>query len=213
MATQTRTTDAWKSITELRGRPTRDRAATERELNSMFRSGELPKDLTGPTEGMLVTTVTNPLLDPVVRLITNLWMPWHGKRFDDTGVSGTNVFADSAVVPARLLWPFYKTTDAESGRLAFDFATYPDAGQLDPDVQVMVIDYAAVDGNPRLIIRRIRDELVEVHPHVYLGKVLFQLPTLPSLPGMDTLHKVPLIQTLASDRYALIGYFALRCAG
>ena len=212
MATQLRTTDAWEWITDLRGRPVRDRGATERELNGMFRSGTLPKGLTGPTEGMLVTTVTNPLLDPVVRLITNLWMPWQGKRFDEGGESGTNLFTDSAVVPARLLWPFYKTTGAEAGRLAFDFATYPDAGQLDPDVQVMVIDYSAVDGNPRLIIRRIRDELVEVEPGVYLGKVLFQLPALPVLPGMDSLHKVPLIQSLASDRYALLGYFALRCA-
>ena len=212
MATQLRTTDAWEWITELRARPVRERTATHRELNTLFRSGSVPHGLTGPTEGMLVTTVTNPLLDPVVRLITNLWMPWQGKRFDDGGESGTNKFAGSAAIPARLLWPFYKTIDAESGRLAFDFAAYPDAGQLDPDVRVLVIDYSAVAGNPRLIIRRIRDELVEIEPSVYLGKVLFQLPALPVLPGMDTLHKVPLIQNLASDRYALLGYFALRCA-
>lgn len=38
--------------------------------------------------------------------------------------------------------------DAESGKLAFDFDTYVEAGKDDPDRQVMVIDYANVESIP-----------------------------------------------------------------
>jgi len=53
----------------------------------------------------------------------------------------------------------------------------------------MVIDYANVESNPRLVIRSIRDELVELVPGVYLGKILFNT---------------------GADRFSKIGYFALR---
>jgi hypothetical protein len=45
-----------------------------------------------------------------------------------------------------------------------------------------------VEKNPRLIIRSIRDELVELVRGVYLGKILFN----------------------SGDNYSKIGYFALR---
>jgi hypothetical protein len=79
--------------------------------------------------------------------------------------------------------------DAEAGKLAFDFKTYVEAGKDDPDRQVMVIDYADVESNPRLLIRSIRDELVELVRGVYLGKILFNS---------------------GDDKYSKIGYFALR---
>ncbi|MGB0971150.1 MAG: hypothetical protein ACPGVG_09345, partial [Mycobacterium sp.] len=72
--------------------------------------------------------------------------------------------------------------------LAFDFQTYVEAGKDDPDLQVMVIDYANVEKNPRLIIRSVRDELVELVDGVFLGKILFN----------------------SGDTYSKIGYFALR---
>ena len=78
--------------------------------------------------------------------------------------------------------------DAE-GKLAFDFKTYVEAGKDDPDRQVMVIDYADIESNPRLVIRSIRDELVDIAAGVYLGKILFRLP---------------------GDKFTKIGYFALR---
>jgi hypothetical protein len=202
---------AWQSIADLKARAGRDRNGTDKTLNEMFRAGAVPKGLSGPTHGVLVMTTTNPLLDPVVRLVTSLWMPWQGKRFDSESETGINQFTDSATVPAKLLWPSYRTQDAEQGKLAFDFITYEDSGRDDPDRQVLVIDYSKVEANPRLIIKRIRDELVQVAPTVYLGKVLFQLPSLPDLPGMDSLHKrVKLIPDLSSERFARVGYFALR---
>ena len=181
--------EAWQWIVDLKEAAKSDRAAAEAQLNSIFKLGTPPTNLDGPTDGILVMTTTNPALDAAVRLVTGLWMPWQGKRFDSMSGSGDNRMVSTARLPSKLLWPLYKMKDAADGKLAFDFKTYKDAGKADPDVQVMVIDYSGVGDNPRLIIRSIRDELVEVVPGAYLGKILFRLPR---------------------DRYEMIGFFALR---
>jgi hypothetical protein len=181
--------EAWQWIVDLKEKAKSDSAAAEAELNAIFQLGTPPTNLDGPTDGILVMTTTNQALDAAVRLVTNLWMPWQGKRFDSESRSGDNRMVSSARLPSKLLWPLYKMKDAVDGKLAFDFKTYNDAGKCDPDVQVMVIDYSDVGENPRLVIRSIRDELVEVVPGAYLGKVLFRLP---------------------QDRYEMIGFFALR---
>jgi hypothetical protein len=51
-----------------------------------------------------------------------------------------------------------------------------EAGKLDPSVDVLVIDYESVRSNPRLLIRQIRDELVEIVPGANLGKMLVKVP-------------------------------------
>ena len=147
-----------------------------------------PSGLNGPTEGMLVMTTTNPAFDAVVRAITALWMPWQGKRFDNQAATGDNRLTRSTGVVGKLLWPLYSMRDAAEGKLAFDFKTYIEAGKEDPDVNVMVIDYADVEDNPKLTIRKVRDELVELVPGVYLGKILFK----------------------TDSGYTKLGYFALR---
>ncbi|OBJ82849.1 hypothetical protein [Mycobacterium asiaticum] len=181
--------EAWQWILELKERAKADSVAAEAELNAIFSKGAAPRSLDGPTNGILVTTTTNPLVDAAVRFVTNLWMPWQGKRFDSEGHAGDNRMTSGSRLPSKLLWPMYRMKDAADGKLAFDFKTYHDAGKLDPDVQVLVIDYADVKENPYVIIRSIRDELVEVVPGTYLGKILFRLP---------------------KGRYEMIGFFALR---
>jgi len=180
---------AWSWIVELSTLADNDADSAEAQLNDLFRLGTSPVDLDGPTEGILVMTTTNPALDTVTRAVTALWMPWQGKRFDSDSGTGDNRLTRSTGLVGKLLWPLYSMRDAESGKLAFDFDTYVEAGKDDPDRQVMVIDYANVESNPRLVIRSIRDELVELVPGVYLGKILFNT---------------------GSDRYSKIGYFALR---
>lgn len=179
---------AWAWIVDLSERAKTDAAGADTELNELFRMGTVPTDLHGPTEGILVMTTTNPKLDMVVRAVTALWMPWQGKRFDSGAGSGDNRLTKSTGLVSKLLWPLYSMRDAEAGKLAFDFKTYVEAGKDDPDLQVMVIDYANVEKNPRLIIRSVRDELVELVDGVFLGKILFS----------------------SDDSYSKIGYFALR---
>ena len=183
---QNETWEWFKRLGKLAGS---DREAADVQLGELFRLGKTPKGLDGPTEGILVTPLIQPLADRALRTITSLWMPWQGKRFDAKANRGDNRLVGSARWPAKLLWPLYGTKPGPDGRLAFEFNTFAEPGKVDPDVKVLVIDYASVDDNPGLVIKRIRDELVEVSPNTYLGKILYRT---------------------GEDEFTNIGFFALR---
>lgn len=181
--------EAWARIVELQELGKSDNSSADRALNELFRAGAPVTSLDGPTDGILVLTTMTKVPDVALTALTKVWMPWEGKRFNAETNTGDNRMTGDAVVVSKVLWPLYSMKDSPAGRIAFDFKTYIEAGKEDPDRQVMVIDYADVPSNPRLIIRSIRDELVELVPGSYLGKVLFRLPL---------------------DKYLKLGYFALR---
>jgi hypothetical protein len=164
----------------------------EDQLSELYKLGTPPRGLDGPTEGILVTPLIQGAVDRVLGTITGAWMPWLGKAFDAEAGRGYNRLAPSARWPAKLLWPTYGTKEEPGARAAFDFETAIEPGKADPDVQVLKIDYGPVESNPRLIIRSIRDELVELVPDTYLGKILWR--------SDDD----------GEERYSCIGYFALR---
>jgi hypothetical protein len=167
---------AWRWIRGLSGRAHIDRSGVLDELQALFVCGRPAQGISGQTEGILVTWTMHPLADRLIGSITDAWMPWLGKKFDSGAHTGLNTLTNSARWPAKILWPFYATRDAELGRSAFDFNTYVEAGRLDPSVDVLVIDYESVESNPRLLIRSIRDELVEIVPGANLGKMLVNVP-------------------------------------
>jgi hypothetical protein len=167
---------AWSWIGELADRAHSDRAGALDELQALFLSGRPARGISGQTEGILVTWTMHPLADKLIGSITDAWMPWLGKKFDSATQTGLNTLTGSARWPAKILWPFYATRNAALGRSAFDFNTYVEAGRLDPSVDVLVIDYESVQSNPRLLIRSIRDELIEVVPGANLGKMLVNVP-------------------------------------
>jgi hypothetical protein len=181
--------EAWRWFEDAGRRAGSDRKAADAELNELFRLGKPASGLDGPMDGILVMTTISGVVDPAARLITRLWMPWQGKSFHADADRGENRLVGSARWPAKLLWPRYSMRGASEGLLAFDFETYVEAGKVDPDREVLVIDYAKVDDNPRLVIRSIRDELVEIVPGAYLGKILYRT---------------------GEDRHRNLGYFALR---
>ena len=168
--------DAWTWIEDL-GAAARDkRSEAHDELQQLFVCGEPADDVVGQTEGILVSWTMHPLADKVIGLLTDSWMPWLGKKFIPEEGAGVNTLTDSARWPAKILWPLYSTRDSPLGRSAFDFKTYVEAGRLDPDVQVLVIDYEKVPTNPLLLIKQIRDELVRIVPGANLGKMLVDVP-------------------------------------
>lgn len=180
---------AWEWFERL-GRLTADhRVAGEAELAELFACGRPSHGIDGPTEGILVAPLIQPAVDAFARALTSVWMPWMGKRFDAAAQVGDNRLVGSVRWVGRLLWPLYATREAEDGRLAFDFETRVEPGGIDPAVDVLVIDYAPVASNPRLIIRSIRDELVEIVPGAHLGRILWRK---------------------RDGGYTNIGYFALR---
>ena len=181
---------AWRRIAELGRRARRDRGDALAGLGELFRAGTPSMGIDGPTEGALVTFTLQPAFDTAIAALTSAWLPWAGKRFDAAAGTGDNLLLRSARFPSKLLWPRYATRDAGRHLAAFDFETRVEPGALDPDREVLVIDYAPVAANPALVIRSIRDELVEVVPGAHLGKMLWR-------------HS-------DGERHSLLAYFALR---
>jgi hypothetical protein len=85
---------------------------------------------------------------------------WQGKRFEAVRSRGINVFQEG---PRR--------------EEKFPFQTWVGKGLQDPDLDVLKIDYD-IPENP-LWVRRILDEIVEVAPGEYLGKLHLRI-----VPGM-----------------------------
>jgi hypothetical protein len=158
-------------------------------LEKLFASGTAPQGLDGPTDGILVAPMIQGAVDRVFTTITGGWMPWLGKSFDAANARGTNLLAGSARWPARALWPRYDTRPKGGSLEAFDFQTRVAPGAIEPSVDVLKIDYGPVSDNPGLIIRSILDELVEIVPDTYLGRILWRQE---------------------ANRFANIGYFALK---
>lgn len=166
---------AWSQIRLAGIRVSRRRSEALDSLDRIFRLATLPEPSPdGPYDGLVVTTTTFAATDPLFRVLLLLWMPWLGKRFDVKTTSGDNMMLPSARVPAKLVWPSYRFQDMGEGRYAaFRFRSYAGAGTLDRDREVLKIDYDS-DENPTFLIRDILDELVQVVPDVYLGKVLLR---------------------------------------
>lgn len=186
--------EAWALIDRLRERANHDRDGAARALNALFALGTTPAGLDGPTEGMLIATTTTPALDAAAAALTKNWMPWRGKSFNAEEGTGANRMTGSSSIVGKLLWPLYSMQSGADGKSAFTFETYTEGGKEDPDVAVMVIDYESISANPMLLIRSIRDELVELVPGAYLGKVFLRIP---ALPGQE-------------PSFSRIGFFALR---
>lgn len=154
--------------------PGANRALILERLNELFRSGRAPDPFPdGFLHGQLVATSTTRPLDAFGRSMAQLWMPWKGKRFERARSAGMNVFAPGVLTPIRILFPRYTPESISGERVeAFPFTIRVAPGHVDSDVDVLKIDYG-LHANPRLV-RRILDELVELTPGVYLGKILFR---------------------------------------
>lgn len=145
------------------------------ELARLFASGSAPDPHpAGFKLGELITMSVSRPSDAAVRAISSLYMPWLGKSFDPESQTGVNILKPNAKPPMRVLWPNYEPELERADRIeAFPFRTRVGPGEVDPDVQVLKIDYD-FGANPDFLIRRILDELVRIDEGLYLGKVLFR---------------------------------------
>jgi hypothetical protein len=156
-------------------RPARNRAWTLNRLDSVFRSGKVPKTHPdGFHPGRLLTTSVWGPADRTALRVTDLWMPWLGKTMDAESQTGVNRFMVTSRIPLKALFPSYAPEREYDGYLdAFPFRNWTGAGAVDRDLEVFKIDYD-FEANPGLI-RRILDEVVQVAPDIYLGKILFRI--------------------------------------
>ena len=158
-------------------RPSVNRAQVLARFDEMFRAGTAPDP---PPEGFLpgrplATSIWGPF-DSFALWLAGRWMPWQGKIFDRENQTGVNSFAQAPATRAalRAAFPGYTAERSTAARIeAFPFRNRVAPGELDPDVSVLKIDYD-FEANPALLIRRILDELVQIAPGRYLGKILYR---------------------------------------
>jgi hypothetical protein len=160
----------------LNGGPAALAGRSSAELAELFARGEPPDPaLDGRYRGDLISTTFAPGLDGLLVRGFETARPWLGKRFDAAAGAGTNVFdrrwwgAGRLVTPHRhrAWWP-----EDERTFRAFPFETMVGPSLLDLEQSVLQIDYDLDINHPRL--RRIRDELVELEPGLYLGQALWR---------------------------------------
>ena len=145
-------------------------------LNQAFREGAPPDPpLDGAYAGELVALVDLGITLPLARTLLAMWLPWRGKYLSSATSSGDNILRQRYRWLFRLLFPFYKGI-IESGDNTFralKFKTSIQPGLVDSDRQVLNINYDSPD-NPALTVRPIIDELVQIEPGIYLGKIHFR---------------------------------------
>ncbi len=141
-------------------------------LNDLFRAGTPPDPLLdGRYAGELLAVSIAPGLTQFVEWNAARWMPWKGKTFHAARARGDNIFTRDSLFAVRVYWPLYRGAidDGPNTYRAFRFRTCLAPGRADPDRQVLKIDYN-LSGNPRLSIRRVLDELVQIADGLYLGR-------------------------------------------
>jgi len=115
--------------------------------------------------------------------------PWLGKSFDAKNQIGFNIFTPLGARILKFASPLYQkfSVNEEGATRAYYFKTYIGKGKKDVNTDVFKLDYDMPE-NP-FWIRAILDEVVEIAPQQYLGKIHVRL-----LPGF----------------FITIGYFGLR---
>jgi hypothetical protein len=102
-------------------------------------------------------TVPNPTPDGFLKGLTDFYQAgWQGKKVDAATANGINVFSDGNGVVEK-----------------FPFKTYVGKGLQDKNLDVFKIDYAGT-ASP-WYARPILDEIVEIAPGKYLGKISYRL--------------------------------------
>jgi hypothetical protein len=116
-------------------------------------------------------------------------VPWLGKSFERENQLGFNIFTPAGATILKIIAPFYKryTVNEDGNTRAYYFKTFTAPGLKDPQLNVVKLDYSSPENPFR--IRIILDEIVEVAPEEYLGKVHVKV-----FPGY----------------YSTIGYFGLK---
>jgi hypothetical protein len=168
-----------------------NRAQILRRFEELFRTGTRPDPRPdGFLPGRLLATSTVGPLDAFALRLAQAWMPWRGKYFDASSSIGLNRFTQTPGTRAafKVVFPGYTPVLSAADRIeAFPFRNRFGPGEIDPGVEVLKIDYD-FEANPAFLIRRILDELVQVAPGRYLGRVLLR----------------------AGGRFRPMGFFSLR---
>lgn len=122
-------------------------------------------------------------------LLGNRPVPWLGKSFERENSRGFNIFTPAGASLLMLMTPFYKQfrKNPDGNTDAYYFMTSAGPAFRDKGIETIKLDYDSPE-NP-FLIRIVLDEIVEVAPQEFLGKVHVKV-----FPGY----------------YATIGFFGLK---
>ena len=146
----------------------------------------------GATEGMVMNLHGSPMMTTLNKMIQIgqllVGMGWTGKTFDRKTGKGYKRVTSSTYIPALLSMPHYKMKKQGKELLGFDFHHCIDTSPVPPHQQVRAITYDDPEFKNPLILPKVRDEIVEIVPDVFLGRVTYRV----------------------KHGWEVIGYFALR---
>lgn len=166
--------------------------AQHARLGVIFALGTAPACPDGDCEGQVLGLYGDAwlhIVDQLVRAGQLLGgIGWTGKTFDAPSGRGYNRLTASARVPMGLAMPTYRFRRMGRELIGFDFEHRIDQSPFAPHGQVRAITYDLPEFKSPLVMPNIRDEIVELVPGVYLGRVLHR-------------HH---------GSWRLVGYFALR---
>lgn len=164
---------AWTQLRLARAREAARAAEVLDTLNRVFRLGT-PPEIDGFKPGMALGFAGLGPLNGPARALLGRWHPWLGKSWSANSQTGVNIITGGSL---RLLRPVIPGGQAElradGSFAAVPFKTWIGPGAMDPDREVLKIDYAIPENKPA--VRTILDEQVEIVPDVYLGKALMKV--------------------------------------
>ncbi len=176
---------AWSWLADL------GRADDQTTLAALFGQGHAAQPR-ARTAGMPVGPMRHVFGTRLVSAYLRLDSPWTGKTFRADGTGGHNRVKRYARPIVALLAPGHPLRREIGEYACFPFTTSIQPGVVSPRVDVLAIEYDRPEHrNPSTVfpLTRIRDELVEILPHTYLGRA-----TWPQRTG----------------EYVVMGYFALK---
>ena len=165
--------DAWSLFQELQA------GSNHYRLPGLFAQGAAPQAPDGDCEGIVMNLYGSPWLaglDKMVRLGQKLGgIGWAGKTFDPKSGTGYNRLTRSSLIPARITMPHYSLRKQGRELLGFDFHHRIEPSPITPHQEVRAITYDDPQFKNPLVMPRVRDEIVEIAPDVYLGRALLKV--------------------------------------
>lgn len=151
-----------------------DRAPEVRDtLHRVYRLGTKPA-IDGFNPGIPLGFVGFGPVNKLVRAFLRWWSPWYGKNWNAETQTGVNYLTKSALRAFRpAIEADQVSINADGSIAAIPFKLWFGPSVLDPEIEVLKIDYDIPQNKPAL--RGVLDEQVEIVPDVYLGKALLKI--------------------------------------
>lgn len=147
-------------------------------LAGIFAEGTAPESPNGDCEGINMNLYGAPWLrgmDMLIKVGQLLGgIGWAGKTFNAEKGTGYNRLTPGAKIAAIIAMPHYKLRKINGELIGFDFYHSINNSPVAPNIPVRAITYDAPEFNNPLVLPRTRDEIVEIVPNVYLGRVLLR---------------------------------------